>query len=46
MIFAHNANNANSEPCQTSKSEERFAIIVNGFQPLTVFVKRTILDVR
>ena len=54
MIFAYNAINAKvflyflkySEPCQTSKSEERFAIIVNGFQPLTIFVKRTTLDVR
>ena len=39
MIFAYNAINAKvflyflkySETCQTSKSEERFPIIVNGF---------------
>ena len=35
---------AYSEPCQTSKIE-RFAKIVNVFQPLTTFAKRTILDV-
>ena len=35
---------AYSEPYQTSKME-RFAKIVNGFQPLTIFGKRSILDV-
>ena len=34
---------AYSEPCRTSKTE-RFAQIVNGFQWLTVFAKRSILD--
>ena len=34
-----------SEPCQTSKLE-RFAKIVDGFKPLTIFAKRSILDVR
>ena len=32
------------EPCQTSKME-RFAKIVNGDKPLTIFAKRSILDV-
>ena len=36
---------ANSEPCQTSKTK-LFAKTVNGFSPLTIFVKRSILDVR
>ena len=31
-----------SEPCQTSKVT-RFAKMVNDFQPLTVFAKRSIL---
>ena len=35
---------AYSEPCQTSKME-RFAKIINSFQPLTTFAKRSILDV-
>ena len=35
---------ANSESCQISKME-RFAKIVNGFKSLTIFVKRSILDV-
>ena len=35
---------AYSEPCQTSKIES-FAKIVNGFMPLTIFAKRSILDV-
>ena len=30
-------------PCQTSKME-RFAKIVNGFQPLIIFPKGSILD--
>ena len=33
-----------SEPCQTSKTKH-FVKIVNGFQPLNVFVKCPILDV-
>ena len=33
-----------SELWQTSKME-RFTKIVNGFQPLTIFSKRSILDV-
>ena len=32
-----------SEPYQTSKMES-FAKIVNGFQPLTIFAKRSIID--
>ena len=32
------------EPCQTSKME-RFAKIVNDFYPLTIFTRRSILDV-
>ena len=35
---------AYSEPCQTSKIE-LFAKIVNGFQPLTIFAKSSVLDV-
>ena len=33
-----------SQPCQTSNME-RFAKIANGFQPLTIFAKHSILDV-
>ena len=33
-----------SRPAATSKME-RFVIIVNGFQPLTIITKRSILDV-
>ena len=33
------------EPCQISKME-CFAKIINGFQPLTIFARRSILDVR
>ena len=33
-----------SEPCHTSKMEH-FAKIVNGFQPLTILVKGSVLDV-
>ena len=33
-----------SEPCQTTK-KKRFAKIVNGFQPSTIFAKRSILDI-
>ena len=32
------------EPCQISKME-CFAKIINGFQPLTIFARRSILDV-
>ena len=32
------------EPCQTSKME-LFAKRVNGFQPLTIFAKSSILDI-
>ena len=35
---------AYSEPYQLSKME-RFAKIINGFQPLTIFAKQSILDV-
>ena len=35
---------AYSEPCQISKIV-RFAKIVNSFQSLTIFAKRSILDV-
>ena len=35
---------AYSEPCQTSKME-RFAKIVNGKKPLTIFAERSVLDV-
>ena len=35
---------AYSEHCQTSKME-RFENIIEGFEPLTVFAKRSILDV-
>ena len=35
---------AYSEPCQTSKME-RFAKIVNGSNPSTIILKRSILDV-
>ena len=35
---------AYSEPCQTSKMK-RFPEIVNCFQPLTIFTKRSILDI-
>ena len=34
---------AYSEPCQTSKMD-RFAKMVRSFYPLTIFVKRSILD--
>ena len=34
---------AYSEPCQTVKMD-RFAKIVNGFKPFTIFVKRSVLD--
>ena len=33
-----------SEPCQTSKIEH-FVKIVNDFQPLSIFAKRSILDI-
>ena len=33
-----------SEPCETSKME-RFVKIVNNFKPLTIFGKRSILDI-
>ena len=33
-----------SEPCQTSNMK-RFGKIAYGFQPLTIFAKRSILDV-
>ena len=33
-----------SEPSQTSKIEV-FAKIINGFKPLTIFAKKSILDV-
>ena len=33
-----------SRPAAASKME-RFVIIVNGFQPLTIITKRSILDV-
>ena len=33
------------EPLQTSKMKKLFAKIVNGFKPLTVFAKSSILDV-
>ena len=39
-----NLSEANSETCQTSKMEH-FAKVVNGFQPLTIFAKRAMLDV-
>ena len=35
---------AYSEPCQTSKIV-RFTKIVNGFEQLTIFAKRSILDI-
>ena len=35
---------AYSEPFQTSKME-RFGKIVNNLQPLTIFAKRSILDI-
>ena len=35
---------AHLKPCQTSKMQ-CFANIVKGFQPLTIFAKRYILDV-
>ena len=35
---------AYSEPFQTYKME-RFAKIVNNFQPLTIFTNRSILDI-
>ena len=35
---------ANSEPSQTSK-KERFGKIVIGFHPITIFAKRSIVDV-
>ena len=35
---------AYSDPCQTSKMEN-FAKIVDGFQPLPIFAKRSIIDV-
>ena len=33
-----------SQPCQTSKMEN-FVKIVNGYKPLTIFAKPSILDV-
>ena len=33
-----------SEICQTSKMEP-FTELVNGFEPLTIFAKRSVLDV-
>ena len=38
------ANRGGSRTAATSKME-RFVIIVNGFQPLTIITKRSILDV-
>ena len=35
---------AYSEPSQTSKKES-FTKIVNGVEPLTIFAKRSVLDV-
>ena len=32
-----------SKPCQTSKTE-RFAKVINDFQPLTIFAKLSVLD--
>ena len=32
------------EPCHTSKMD-RFAKIVNSYKPLTIFAKRSILDI-
>ena len=42
MIVA--ANRGGSRTAATSKME-RFVIIVNGFQPLTIITKRSVLDV-
>ena len=39
-----NKHRGGSRTAATSKME-RFAIIVNGFQPLTIITKRSILDV-
>ena len=35
---------AHSEPCQTTKTENFFKT-VNDFSPLTIFRKRSVLDV-
>ena len=40
----HKASKKYAEPCQISKIE-RFAKIINGFKPLTIFAKHSILDV-
>ena len=43
-INFHNTQRGGSRAAATSKME-RFVIIVNGFQPLTIITKRSILDV-
>ena len=43
MLFWPGITEAYTEPCQTSKIF--FAQIVNDFQPLTTFIKNSILDV-
>ena len=43
MLFWPGITEAYTEPCQTSKFF--FAQIVNDFQPLTIFIKNSILDV-
>ena len=44
MLFLRLVNSGESRAAATSKME-RFVIIVNGFQPLTIITKRSILDV-
>ena len=43
-VWAAHYTGAYSEPCQASKMG-RFAKTVNGHQPLTIFAKRSLLDV-
>ena len=46
FVFANkdHLSRGGSRTAATSKME-RFVIIVNGFQPLTIIIKRSILDV-
>ena len=44
IVFSPFSSQRHSEPCQASKME-RFAKIINDQRPLTIFAKRSILDV-
>ena len=44
LLYLHDIIEAYSESCETSKTG-RFAKLIKVFQSLTIFVKRSILDV-